>query len=801
MTTSFRLLPVLLLLCASGRLLAQDFNIAYRSKLSYSGQTCANICGWAGGGREYALVGASKGLGIVDVTDPDNPVKIVQLPGPDNFWKEIKTYKNYAYVTSEGGQGVQIIDLSGLPSPALNYHFYTGDSTIAGQVNTVHALHIDTTKGYLYLYGNNTLFNGGAVVCDLNADPYNPVYVGKYDAFGYVHDGWVDNDTLYAAHIYIGILSIADMKDKSNPVVLGTQATPNYTTHNSWLSKDRRTVFTTDEIDNSFLAAYDISDPEDIKFLDKMQANPGSGSIGHNTHILDNFAVTSWYTDGVSIVDATRPANLVQTGWYDNAPGETGGGFFGCWGVYPFLPSGNLIATNIYGTGGSGGGELWVLTPTYKRACYLEGTITSAADGTPVNKALIEILSSTLMEETVSTGQYTMGQATPGTIQVKISKIGFNPVTTTAVLAEGEVTILDVALEAAPSVNINGQVLDAVTGLAVPGAHVAVFNNQISFETTVDANGQFNLPAVFLGTYSVVAGAWGYKYAVKNNQNLTADQTYTLEIDKGYRDDFIFDYGWEVSGTSTEGVWERGEPVGVNVGLALAPETDLGGDVGNLCYVTGNSTGAVDADDVENGTMNLLSPPMDLSAFNDPIMIAFMFFTSFNVENQSLDSIRLFADNGIEEKLILALQGNSSSWKAINLHLKDKISLTDNVRIRIECFDNPANLLVDSYEAAFDFFRVAEGNPTGTGAPVLEAALTARPNPFRSRMLLEYQAPDGGSYQLGLFDLLGRRVESIALEGAEGVAVAGQSLRPGVYFARLERDGQVSKTIKVVKID
>ncbi|HRI61764.1 MAG TPA: carboxypeptidase regulatory-like domain-containing protein, partial [Saprospiraceae bacterium] len=437
----------------------------------------------------------------------------------------------------------------------------------------------------------------------------------------------------------------------------------------------------------------------------------------------------------------------------------------------------------------------------YKRACYLEGTITSAANGTPVNKALVEILSSTTKEETIATGHYTLGQATPGTVQVKISKIGFNPVTTTAVLVEGEVTILDVALTVAPSVSINGQVLDAATGLAVPGAQVAVFNNQISFETTVDANGQFNLPAVFLGTYSVVAGAWGYKYAVKNNQNLTANQTYTLELDKGYRDDFIFDYGWEVSGTSTEGVWERGEPVGIDVGIILAPETDLGGDVGNLCYVTGNSTGAVDVDDVENGTMNLLSPPMDLSDFNDPIMIAFMFFTSFTQDNQSLDSIRLYADNGIEETLLLGLPGNSTSWKAINLHLKDKIALTDNVRIRIECFDNPAYQGFDSYEAAFDFFRVAEGNPTSTGEPTLDAVLTARPNPFKSQMLLEYKAPEGGSYQLGLFDLLGRRVESVSLEGAEGVAVAGQSLRPGIYFARLERDGQVSKTIRVVKID
>ena len=800
MTTNFRLIFFLAFLSLSGSLAAQNQNIAYRSKLSYTGQTCANICGWAGGGHEYALVGASKGLRIVDVTNPDNPVKIAQLPGPDDFWKEIKTYKQYAYVTSEGGQGVQIVDLSDLPSPTPDYHFYTGDGAIAGQLGTIHALHIDTTKGFLYLYGS-TLFNGGAVVCDLNADPYNPVYAGKYDALGYIHDGWVDNDTLYAAHIGIGIMSIADMSDKSNPALLGTQITTDHFTHNTWMSKDRHTIFTTDEVDNSYLTAYDITDPTDIKFLDKAQANPGSGSIVHNTHILNDYAVTSWYTDGVSIMDVSRPSNLVQTGWYDNAPNETGGGFNGCWGVYPFLPSGNIIATNIYGSNNSGGGELWVLTPSYKRACYLEGTVTASATGAPINNALVEIVGSSNQEGTGPTGQFTLGQADAATVQVKISKIGFNSVTTSATLIEGEVTYLNVALDAAPTVAISGQVLDAVSGLAVPNAKVAVFNNQVSFETAADAAGQFNLPAVFTGTYSVVAGAWGYKYAAKNNQNLSTSQTYTLELDKGYRDDFVFDYGWEVNGTSDGGVWERGEPLGVDVGIALAPGTDIGGDVGNLCYTTGNGSDAVDEDDVENGTMNLISPPMNLSGFNDPIMLGFLYFTSLTFDQQSLDSIRFYVDNGVTEKLMLTLPGANPAWKAINLHLKDFNTMSDNVRIRIECYDNPAYLDFDSYEATFDFFRVAEGNATGTGEPLMEALLTARPNPFHGQILLEYRMPLEGEAQLCLNDITGRRVETVPVQAAEGVITAGATLLPGVYFAHLEQNGQASRAIKVVKID
>ena len=234
------------LLYSSLALPAQNLNTTFRSKMTFTGQTLANVWGYSAGGREYALLGARNGLIIVDITDPDNPAQIVQIPGPANLWKEIKTCSHYAYVVSEGGWGVQIIDLSNLPSPNLAYHSYNGDGAINGQFNKAHALHIDTTRGFLYAHGSN-LFSGGPVVLDLNNDPYNPVYAGKFNQLGYVHDGYVDNDTLYGSHIYDGILSIVDMSDKQNPVVLGTIETPGQFTHNSWLLDNHKVVLTTDE--------------------------------------------------------------------------------------------------------------------------------------------------------------------------------------------------------------------------------------------------------------------------------------------------------------------------------------------------------------------------------------------------------------------------------------------------------------------------------------------------------------------------------------------------------------------------
>ena len=89
---------------AGAEVFAQNLNVTFRAQLPYPGQTCANICGYVDSlGNEYALVGASKGMSIVDVTVPNNPVKVKQVPGPDNEWKEIKVRGKYAYVTTEGG--------------------------------------------------------------------------------------------------------------------------------------------------------------------------------------------------------------------------------------------------------------------------------------------------------------------------------------------------------------------------------------------------------------------------------------------------------------------------------------------------------------------------------------------------------------------------------------------------------------------------------------------------------------------------------------------------------------------------
>jgi hypothetical protein len=114
------LLTALFTVLSLGSSFAQNLNLTFRANLTFPGQTLANICGYKdASGNEYALCGGSQGLIIVDVTNPSSPVIKTTIPEVNNLWKEIKVYRNYAYVATEGGGGLHIINLSPLPSTTL----------------------------------------------------------------------------------------------------------------------------------------------------------------------------------------------------------------------------------------------------------------------------------------------------------------------------------------------------------------------------------------------------------------------------------------------------------------------------------------------------------------------------------------------------------------------------------------------------------------------------------------------------------------------------------------------------------
>lgn len=409
-----------------------DYQATRNSELS-------NLWGYDDGeGHQYALVGVNGrndpfspgGLSIVDVTDPAHPVEVYFRESPVSMWREIKTWGHHAYITTEAVDGLTIVDLSPLPeSTALPVTLFQGDGW-----NTAHSLFIDE-NGRLYIHGANRGV-GGVIMYDLTQDPMAPVEVGTFDQW-YCHDSFARGDTLYAAHIYDGFFSVVDVSDPASPQVLGVQVTPSLFTHNCWLDASGSYLYTTDEVNNAYVAAYDISDPSDIVEVDRLRSESSGGAIPHNTYWLDHYLVTSYYSYGVTIYDATRPDNLVEVGHYDTSP-FTGGNFHGAWGVYPFLPSGDLLVSDIE-TG------LYILRPEYVRAAFLEGRVTNALTGVPIANAVVAGAGPT--QTTGITGTYSSGTAQAGAVTLNVQADGYvGQVITDVVLENGATVVRDIAL-------------------------------------------------------------------------------------------------------------------------------------------------------------------------------------------------------------------------------------------------------------------------------------------------------------------------------------------------------------------
>ena len=111
-----------------------------------------DIWGWVdSSGNEYAIVGMNNGTSIIDLSDPLTPQEVLFVPGMNSIWRDIKTYGNYAYVTTEAMNGLLIIDLSNLPDSAnTNTYLYTGPSN--AQWQKAHNIYIDD-RGYAYIFG------------------------------------------------------------------------------------------------------------------------------------------------------------------------------------------------------------------------------------------------------------------------------------------------------------------------------------------------------------------------------------------------------------------------------------------------------------------------------------------------------------------------------------------------------------------------------------------------------------------------------------------------------------------------
>ena len=313
-------------------LMAQGVNCALLGTFNAHGPF-NDVWGYtAPNGDEYALLCATTGTVVVDISNPSTPIERGWFPWASSTWRDVRTYGTYAYVVTEATAGFQIIDLSNPNSPTLVGTFGTSVT------NNAHNVCVDEAAGKLYLVGTNV----GVQAWDLTTNPANPTHLGQASTIGF-HDLCVENGYAYASHISGGVLRIMDTSTPLPWTILSNTPTPSSFTHNAWPNPAGTLCVTTDEQTGGVIKLFDITNKASPIPLG--QFTPNSSAIPHNAFIVGDKVHVSWYTEGYRCIDISDPSNPVEVASYDTWPGATGG-FNGCWGCYPFLPSGNILASD-----------------------------------------------------------------------------------------------------------------------------------------------------------------------------------------------------------------------------------------------------------------------------------------------------------------------------------------------------------------------------------------------------------------------------------------------------------------------
>lgn len=329
--------------------------------------------------REYALIGLNNGTSIVDVSDPEFPVEVGTITGANSTWRDIKvfqrlngtSYEAFAYVTTEANDGLQIIDLNDLPNSVslanTDYTFQSAHNIYISNIDYSTNTALPGLTPYIYIAGSNQ--NSGAfMILDL-VDPVNPALVTSPPiGTGYVHDATSlsitdsrSNQCLNGhnpCEVLIDFneatVDIWDMTDKANPFKISATpyANSGYT-HSGWYSKDKNFIFIQDELDernlglNTTLRVLDISSLTSPTLAGSYTGT--TQAIDHNGFTLGDKYFMSNYRRGLTILDVTDPVSPLEIAYFDTfpAPADNSANFDGAWGAYPYLPSGNILISDI----------------------------------------------------------------------------------------------------------------------------------------------------------------------------------------------------------------------------------------------------------------------------------------------------------------------------------------------------------------------------------------------------------------------------------------------------------------------
>ena len=297
--------------------------------------------------REIAIIGSTAGTHYFDVTDPANSSEVAFVAGGYTgggvIHRDYHDFSGYLYIVCDEGSSstLQIVDITNLPNSVNTVY----DSNVL--FTKSHNIYIDTATAKLYACASNSAMD----VYSLSI-PADPSLIYSYNGVGHVHDAFVRNDSAYlnCGNDGFRIFDFSNVNQLGDqPVLLGSLTSypdAGYN-HSGWLSDDGTIYAMQDENHGYDVKILDVSDLNNISVLSTFNSGVDAASMAHNGIIKGNHLYLAYYHDGLRIFDISDPSNPIQTWEYDTYMPNSHASYKGAWGIYPYLPSGNIIVSDM----------------------------------------------------------------------------------------------------------------------------------------------------------------------------------------------------------------------------------------------------------------------------------------------------------------------------------------------------------------------------------------------------------------------------------------------------------------------
>lgn len=419
-------------------------------------------------GREYAIMGLSSGVAVVDITDPQAPEQVAYTVGSATTWREITTYqrydaaakrwRSYAYITADRvADRLLLLDLSGLPNTVerVNYSSDYAAAHTTYMVNADYTFGIPENETAAQLVISGASASGGNHRLYSLSDPRSPTFLGVANG-GYAHDvaSFAVGDARKSQCINAGAVpkcqvladfneNTIDIWDVTNPSAARMLGTRSYSgasySHSGWWTEDGRYLFAHDELDeqtfglNTTVRVFDMADlaaPNLVRTWTGL-----TRAIDHNGYVRGNRYYFSNYTEGLTVLDITDPTTPTQIGKFDTYPASAQPGFVAAWGAYPFFASGTIIIGDINSglymlkneTLSSINGTLTITTPSVsaQEGQNVTVTVSRTGGGTGAVSVQLDLLHGSSDASDVTVGSQTLSWAA-GDTQDKSLSIALN---------------------------------------------------------------------------------------------------------------------------------------------------------------------------------------------------------------------------------------------------------------------------------------------------------------------------------------------------------------------------------------